>query len=120
MQVANNFIWYAPDASQAPWARTALLYWTEPATTLQTPVECAEVADQLPPHGATGFFATDSPVLRWYLRGLTPAATAENAAAIVGSAEPASLSEAQGFSTYEFELSDRGIRRGDRFRRESR
>lgn len=106
VQVANNFVWYAPDASQAPWARTALLYWTEPATTLQAPVECAKVADQLPPHGATGFFATDSPVLRWYLRGLTPAATPENASAIIDGSAPASLSQAQGFSTYEFELSD--------------
>ncbi|MGA7763848.1 MAG: hypothetical protein WCA59_19055 [Candidatus Binataceae bacterium] len=106
VQVANNFIWYAPDASQAPWARTALLYWTEPATTLQTPAECARVLSQAPPHGASAFFATDSPVLRWYLRALAPAATAEGADAIVGSAEPASLSEAQGLTTYEFELSD--------------
>ena len=106
VQVANNFIWYAPDASQAPWARTALLYWTEPATTLQTPVECARVTGQAPPHGASAFFAADSPVLRWYLRALAPAATAEGATAIVGSVEPASLSEAQGLTTYEFELSD--------------
>jgi len=83
VQVANNFIWYAPDASEAPWARTALLFWTEPATTLQTPVECARVIGQLPPHKASAFFASDSPVLRWYLRALTPAATAEGADAIV-------------------------------------
>jgi uncharacterized protein (TIGR03663 family) len=106
VQVANNFIWYAPDASEAPWARTALLFWTEPATTLQTPVECARVISQLPPHKASAFFASDSPVLRWYLRTLTPAATAEGADAIVGSVEPASLSQAQGLTTYEFELDD--------------
>jgi predicted membrane-bound mannosyltransferase len=106
VQVANNFIWYAPDASEAPWARTALLFWTEPATTLQTPVECARVTGQLPPHKASAFFASDSPVLRWYLRALAPAATAEGADAIVGSAEPASVSQAQGFTTYEFELDD--------------
>jgi uncharacterized protein (TIGR03663 family) len=106
VQVANNFIWYAPDASQAPWARTALLYWTEPATSMQTPVQCARVAGQMPPRGASAFFASDSPVLRWYLRALTPAATAESAAAIVGGVEPASLSQAQGVTTYEFELDD--------------
>jgi predicted membrane-bound mannosyltransferase len=105
VQVANNFVWYAPDASQAPWARTALLYWTEPATTLQTPVQCARVAGEVPPHGASVFFAADSPVLRWYLRALAPAATAEGATAIVGGVE-ASLSQAQGLTTYEFELSD--------------
>ena len=106
MQFSNNFIWYAPDASQAPWARTALLYWTEPATTSRTPIECARVTAQMPPHGASAFFAIDSPVLRWYLRALAPAATAEGATAIVGSVEQASLSQAQGFTTYEFELSD--------------
>ncbi|MGZ3619329.1 MAG: hypothetical protein ACXVAA_02380, partial [Candidatus Binataceae bacterium] len=106
VQVANNFIWYAPDASEAPWARTALLYWTDPTTTLQTRVECARVTAQAPAHGAKAFFAADSPVLRWYLRALTPAATSEGATAIVSSVEAANLSEAQGFTTYEFELSD--------------
>ncbi|HVB82975.1 MAG TPA: hypothetical protein VNE82_23870 [Candidatus Binataceae bacterium] len=105
VQVTNNFLWYAPDASQAPWARTALLYWTDPATTLQTPVQCARVLDQAPSHGASAFFASDSPVLRWYLRALAPAATAEDAAAIVGGVELA-RSEAQGATIYEFELSD--------------
>jgi uncharacterized protein (TIGR03663 family) len=106
VQVANNFIWYAPDASQAPWARTALLYWTEPATTMQTPVQCARVASQAPPHGASAYFAADSPVLRWYLRTLTPAATAEGATAIVSGVESANFAEAQGFTPYEFELDD--------------
>jgi uncharacterized protein (TIGR03663 family) len=106
IQVANNFVWYAPDASQAPWARTALLYWTEPATTLQTPVQCARVRGLLPPAGTSAFFATDSPVLRWYLRTLAAAPKADGAAAIVGGVEPVSLSEAQGLTTYEFELSD--------------
>jgi uncharacterized protein (TIGR03663 family) len=106
IQMANNFVWYAPDASQAPWARTALLYWTDPATTLQTPVECARVIALLPKAGASAFFATDSPVLRWYLRALAPAAKADGAAAIVGGVEPVSLYEAQGLTTYEFELSD--------------
>ena len=56
--------------------------------------------------GRSAFFAADSPVLRWYLRALTPAATSEGATAIVSSVEAANLSEAQGFTTYEFELSD--------------
>ncbi|HVA39394.1 MAG TPA: hypothetical protein VNF49_01925 [Candidatus Binataceae bacterium] len=106
VQVANNFLWYAPDASQAPWARTALLYWTDPATSLQAPAQCARVLGEMPPRGARAFFASDSSVLRWYLRTLAPAATAEAAAAIVGGVEPASLSQAQGLTTYEFELDD--------------
>jgi uncharacterized protein (TIGR03663 family) len=106
VQVANNFIWYAPDASQAPWARTALLYWTDPATTIQTPAQCARVTSQAPPHGASAYFAADSPVLRWYLRALTPATMAEGATAIVSDVASANLAEAQGFTTYEFELDD--------------
>src|SRR5260370_32136741 len=79
IQMANNFVWYAPDASQAPWARTALLYWTDPATPLQTPVECPRVIALLPKAGASAFFATHSPVLRWYLRSLAPVAKADGA-----------------------------------------
>lgn len=106
-QLANNFVWYAPDASQAPWARTALLFWSEPATSIQTPIECARAAGLLPATGAKAFFARDSPVLRWYLRALAPAAAADGSAAIVGYLKPASEAEAQGLTTYEFELDDR-------------
>ena len=106
LQAANNFMWYAPDASQAPWARTALLFWTDPATTSQTPVQCARVTIQAPARGASVFFAADSPVLRWYLRGFTPIAKPQGATAIVGSAGSASLPEAEGLTAYEFELDD--------------
>jgi uncharacterized protein (TIGR03663 family) len=105
VQLQNNFIWYAPDASEAPWARTALLYWTEPATTIQTPAQCMLAAGQLPPHGASAFYAVESPALRWYLRALAPAVTSDSASAIIG-VQPASLFQAQGLVTYEFELSD--------------
>ncbi len=105
VQAANNFVWYAPDASQAPWARSALLFWTEPATTLQTPQECARVLSELPPQGARAFFADGSPVLRWYLRGLNSAPNAESASAIVGGVEPASLPRADVQARFDFELS---------------
>jgi uncharacterized protein (TIGR03663 family) len=105
VQGANNFVWYAPDASQAPWARSALLFWTEPATTLQAPQECARVLGELPKAGARAFFADGSPVLRWYLRGLGSAANAESASAIVGGVEPAGLPQADVQARYDFELS---------------
>lgn len=105
VQVGNNFVWYAPDASQAPWARSALLFWTEPATTLQTSQECARVLDELPREGARAFFADGSPVLRWYLRGLGSAVNARSASAIIGGVEPASLPEADVQARYDFELS---------------
>ncbi len=106
VQAANSFLWYAPDASEAPWARTALLYWTVPVTTLQAKAACARVTDLIPAHGATGYFADSSPVLRWYLRALAPVTTAEGAVAIVGSPQPVSVFEAQGLNADEFELSD--------------
>jgi uncharacterized protein (TIGR03663 family) len=106
IQVANNFVRYAPDASQAPWARTALLFWSAPATSFQAPVGCSRITAQMPPHNATAFFASDSPVLRWYLRGAAPAINSDHASAIVGSSDPAGLFEAQGLTTYEFELDD--------------
>jgi uncharacterized protein (TIGR03663 family) len=107
LQVANNFIRYAPDASEAPWARTALLFWSAPATTSQAPFECARIAAEMPPSGPTAYFVSSSPVLRWYLRGAAPAMSQDHAAAIVGSNDPASLFEAQGLTTHEFELDDR-------------
>jgi hypothetical protein len=106
LQIANNFFRYAPDPSEAPWARTALLFWSAPATSSQAPFECARIAAELPPSGATAYFASKSPVLRWYLRGAAPAVQPDHASAIVGGDQPASISEAQGLATYEFELDD--------------
>ena len=105
VQAANSFVWYAPDASQAPWARSALLFWTEPATTLQTPQECAQVLGELPKAGASAFFGEKSPVLRWYLRGLGRAGQAQGAAALVGGVESANLPEAEVRTRSNFELS---------------
>lgn len=84
VQVLANFVHYAPDLGQAPRARRALLYWTEPATTIQTPEQCALVESAVPPASATVFFAQDGPVLRWYLRKLKPVDNPRDAAAIVG------------------------------------
>jgi len=106
VQVTNNFAWSAPDPSQPADDRSALLFWTEPTTTLQTPIECARVAGALPQSGARAFFASESPALRWYLRGLSSATTADSAAAIVGGVELAGLSATDTLDTYDFELSD--------------
>ncbi len=105
VQAVNSFVLYAPDASEAPWARRALLFWSEPATTFQAPQECARVLAELPAHGARVFFADGSPVLRWYLRELSPAANAETASAIVGGAETTSLPQTDVQARYDFELS---------------
>jgi uncharacterized protein (TIGR03663 family) len=106
VQVTNNFIRYAPDPGQPADDRRALLFWTEPTTTLQTPIECARVLAALPQNGARAFFASESPALRWYLRILSSANTADSASAIVGRAGLAGLTTTDTLATYDFELSD--------------
>ena len=41
VQFAINFVHPAPDTSEAPWRRHALLFWSEPATSIQTVRECS-------------------------------------------------------------------------------
>lgn len=111
LQITANFVCYAPDAGQAPWARQALLLWTEPATTAQVPREIARVAGARGPAGrATLFFeqgasAPDVAVLRWYLRDLAPAGSRAQADVIV-LANPAAEPPA-GYQQVRFELLDR-------------
>jgi uncharacterized protein (TIGR03663 family) len=83
LQVLANFVCYAPGSGQALGA-CALLYWTEPATTIQTVEQCALVESAVPAANDTVFFAQDGPVLRWYLRKLKRVANPRDAATIVG------------------------------------
>jgi hypothetical protein len=70
VQVMTNFIYPAPDTSEAPWRRHALLYWDAPTTSIQTVTEC-ERARREAPTGATAFVPDDAPQLQWYLRDFT-------------------------------------------------
>ncbi len=82
-----NFIWPAPDASEAPWARHANLFWGAPATTEQTRLYVREAAAGISPADATVYFdgAVALP-LRWYLRDLRPVSRAAAATVIVSNA----------------------------------
>lgn len=96
VQVLHNFYYYAPDASEAPWARHANLYWGADATTIQTRRECADASNGIAPADATVFFAGgDSPVIRWYLRGLRPVSNIE-AATVVAAGQPYRIPSAAG------------------------
>lgn len=72
VQILTNFVYYAPDASEAAWNRHANLYWDAMMTTLQTRVYCGRAMAGITPEDATVFFNIDAPALRWYLRGLRP------------------------------------------------
>jgi uncharacterized protein (TIGR03663 family) len=84
VQVLSNFVYSAPDASEAPWARHANLYWRGGATTLQTRDRIAEALKPLSPADATVFLSGEwPPALRWYLRALRPALNPDTAAVVV-------------------------------------
>lgn len=68
VQVLTVFVYAAPDATEAAWARHALFFWKDPATTQQTPEECRLASEMVPRRQTAVFFAADEPALRWYLR----------------------------------------------------
>ncbi|HKN13685.1 MAG TPA: hypothetical protein VJX68_10880 [Candidatus Binatus sp.] len=69
VQLATNFVYPAPDTSEAPWSRHALLFWSEPATSIQTARECERVLSAVPASGSA-MIPDDAPQVQWYLRDL--------------------------------------------------
>ncbi|MGB8411811.1 MAG: hypothetical protein WCE23_03190 [Candidatus Binatus sp.] len=70
VQLTANFVYPAPDTSEAPWRRHALLFWSEPATSIQTVRECRRASNAVSPARASAMIPDDNqtPQLRWYLR----------------------------------------------------
>jgi predicted membrane-bound mannosyltransferase len=70
VQFAVNFVHPAPDTSEAPWRRHALLFWSGPATSIQTVMECERARYAVSPAGASAMIPDDNeaPQVRWYLR----------------------------------------------------
>ncbi len=83
VQFLVNFVYAAPDVSEAPWRRHALLFWSDPATSIQTVRECARARNAVPPAGATAMIPDDAPQVQWYLRDYTPIASADGASIVV-------------------------------------
>lgn len=89
VQLASNFVYVAPDPSEAAWARRALLYWSEPQTTLSTVWVTAALAKNAPHGDTTVFFEEGCPAaLRWYLRRLTAVERPEDAYVVVDGRGP--------------------------------
>ena len=100
VQLAINFVHFAPDPSEASWAHHMLLYWTEPATTALAEEEFNHAQRAVSDRG-TVFFAEDNPVSRWYLRDLKPADAAANADLVVAptvAEKPSNLLESSDFT----------------------
>jgi len=68
VQIVTNFVYPAPDTSEAPWRRHALLFWSDPATSIQTVKACDRVRDAVSPAGASAMVPDDAPQVQWYLR----------------------------------------------------
>ena len=104
-----NFVYDAPDASKAPWARHANLFWGASATTEQTRLYSRQAASGLAPADATVFFDDEAreigPPVRWYLRELRPTATAEAATVVVSSGVPLANPD-QTAATYHFDYAE--------------
>jgi predicted membrane-bound mannosyltransferase len=82
VQIATNFVYRAPDTSEASWRRHALLFWSEPATSIRTVKECERVRNAVSP-GASAFIPDDAPQVQWYLRDFTQAGSPEDANIVV-------------------------------------
>ncbi len=70
VQLATNFVYPAPDTSEASWRRHALLFWSVPTTSIQTVKECQRMMSAVSPKGATAVIPDDAQQVQWYLRDL--------------------------------------------------
>ncbi len=82
VQIVTNFVYPAPDTSEAPWRRHALLFWSEPATSIRTVKEC-ERAQSAAADGASALIPDDAPQVQWYLRDFEQTDAAADASILV-------------------------------------
>jgi hypothetical protein len=105
VQSLTNFVYYAPDAADAPWDRRGNLYWSEGATTIQTADVCNSILKRIAPANVTVYHDGEwPPALRWYLRSARPVASVD-AATIVVETEPSGevLPDSSAVSRFEYE-----------------
>ena len=101
-----NFACAVPDASEAPWARHANLFWGAQATTEQARLYARQAAAGIPPVSATVFFDGEvAAPLRWYLRDLRPLHAADAATVVVTKTPPTSP-EPQPAAIYHFDYAE--------------
>ncbi|MGH7947929.1 MAG: hypothetical protein ACREQF_01735, partial [Candidatus Binataceae bacterium] len=79
VQLLTNFVYAAPAASEAPWARHALLFWREPTTTDRARSECTQALHAMRDAQASAFIPDNMPAMRWYLRSLARAENPDDA-----------------------------------------
>ena len=82
VNIATNFVFSVPDTSEAAWRRHALLFWSEPTTSIRTFKDCERLRNAVAP-GARVFIPDDAPQVQWYLRDFTQAASPDDANIVV-------------------------------------
>ncbi|HKV54283.1 MAG TPA: hypothetical protein VJN94_06540 [Candidatus Binataceae bacterium] len=108
VQILTNFVYFAPNTSEAPWARHANLYWREAATTLQARDRLDSIRGQFP-HAGGSVFNPDpwQPVMRWYLRDFRDTSSANLADLVIIPHPTGGTSGNDQFeSSYIFDLSE--------------
>ena len=83
VQFTTNFVYPAPDVSEAAWRRHALLFWSEPATTIQTVKECERARNAVSAAGARAMIPDDAPQVQWYLRDFATTDSPDTASIVV-------------------------------------
>lgn len=93
VQLVTNFVYPAPDTSEAPWRRHALLFWSEPTTSIRTVRECERVRREVPASGASAFIPDDAPQVQWYLRDFeqTDSPKSANIVVTIAKTQPGSM-----------------------------
>jgi predicted membrane-bound mannosyltransferase len=71
VQLTVNFVHPAPDTSEASWRRHALLFWSDPTTSIRTVEECERARNAVSTAGASAMIPDDAPQVQWYLRDFT-------------------------------------------------
>jgi predicted membrane-bound mannosyltransferase len=105
IQLMTNFVYPAPDTSEAPWRRHALLFWTEPKTSIRTARECERVRREVPATGTSAFIPDDAPQVQWYLRDFEQTASPKSANIVVTIAktQPGSMADNAASGEFGFE-----------------
>jgi hypothetical protein len=93
VQLEANFIYPAPAATEAPWARHANLYWRDSATAIEARTELGKIRKRFPEAGGTVFnWDKWQPSLRWYLRDFRQTNLAKDADLVINPGPSASAS----------------------------
>lgn len=106
VQSLTNFLYYAPDTTEARWNRHAGLYWSGGATTIRAKSECETALERIAQSNITVFHEDQwPPALRWYLRVALPVASV-GAARLLVDTQPTKIAVPEDSAVSQFEYEE--------------